>query len=43
METFPGLNPWNIPDLKLSHYLALTARIDARRDEARRANRGRKQ
>lgn len=40
MEVFPGLTPWNIPDLKIRHYLALTARIDARRKAAREASRG---
>lgn len=39
MEIFPGLTPWNILQLKLSHYLALTARVDARRREAKEANR----
>lgn len=36
METFPALAPWNIGRLTIREYLALTARIDARREAARR-------
>lgn len=35
MQTFPQVTPWNVWDLRLKHYLAMTARIDARRKEAR--------
>lgn len=38
MLTFPQLTPWNVLDLRLKHYLGLTAVVDARRTEAR--NRG---
>lgn len=41
MEIFPGLTPWNIPDLRLAHYLALTARVEVHRKRAKEASRGR--
>jgi len=40
MHTFPSLSPWNVYDLRLRHYLALTANIDARRKAARESSRG---
>jgi hypothetical protein len=36
MQVFPQITPWNAPDLQLKHYLAMTAAVDARRQEARR-------
>ena len=37
---FPCLSPWNVYDLEIRHYLGFAAAVDARREEARNANRG---
>lgn len=36
MQVFPAITPWNVYDLRLRHYLALTAVIDARRTATRK-------
>lgn len=35
MHVFPAITPWNVYDLRLRHYLALTSAIDARRRAAK--------
>lgn len=35
MQVFPQITPWNVYDLRLKHYLGMTAVVDARRTEAR--------
>jgi hypothetical protein len=40
MTTFPQIDPWNVYDLELRHYVALTRYVDARRKAAREARRG---
>lgn len=39
MHVFPAITPWNVYDLRLRHYLALTASIDVRRTANRKETR----
>lgn len=41
LHEFAQVTPWNVYDLELRHYLALTAYIDASRKAAKEARRGR--
>lgn len=39
IHEFPSVSPWNVYDLEIRHYLALTASIDAQRREIKKQGR----